>query len=275
MRLVTDDLLVDGVRLAYLDQGEGEPVVLLHGTPAHSIIWRKVVPALRAAGHRVIAYDLLGYGASERPVGRDTSVTAQAALLPQLLAALGVARCTVAGHDIGGAIAQLVALDRPDLVRRLALLDTVSYDSWPSETWQRIIAAHPGGFGALPDAEYEALVRGQLAMTVTRPERMSGPVLASYLAPLRGTVERASFFAHQVAHYDSAPTRQAAGRLGELSMPVRLIWGAEDAWQPVSYAHRLAADIPHTQLRVIAGAGHFVTEDAPGQVAAELRDFLA
>ena len=137
MSFLDRNVLVDGVRLAYRDRGEGEPVVFVHGTPSWSHEWRHVVPHVEAAGHRVITYDLLGYGDSERPLDRDTSVGAQTDLLLALLDELGVEHPTLITHDIGGAIGQRVAVLHPGTVRRLMLVDTVSYDSWPSGPGRR------------------------------------------------------------------------------------------------------------------------------------------
>ena len=131
MRSILDShMLVDGARIAYTDSGgEDVPVVLIHGTPAHAYIWRHVRPGLVDAGHRVVVFDLLGYGLSEMPVEADTSVAAQARILGRLLDKLGVGRVHVVGHDIGGAIAMIFAIGEPERVERLALIDTVSYDS--------------------------------------------------------------------------------------------------------------------------------------------------
>ncbi|WP_460464502.1 alpha/beta fold hydrolase [Arthrobacter pigmenti] len=74
MNLLTDNLIVGGTRIAYRDRGNGDPVIFIHGTPSHSYEWRNVVPAVEAAGFRVVTYDLLGYGLSERPAHHDTSV---------------------------------------------------------------------------------------------------------------------------------------------------------------------------------------------------------
>lgn len=254
--------VVDDVRLAYTDRGTGEPILFVHGTPSHSVIWRHVLPPVVRAGHRAIAVDLLGFGASERPVGRDTSVTAQAALLERFLDRLGIDRITLVGHDIGGAVGQILATGRPARVRRLMLIDTVSHDSWPSATWRQIIDEHARGSGE----EFEAMLTRQLTMTVADPARMTGEVLDAYLAPHRSPLGRASFFEHQVQHYDSVHTRRIAPLLGELALPVRILWGAEDRWQPVAYGHRLAEEIPGARLTVVPDAGHFLPEDAPGRV---------
>ncbi|WP_031464876.1 alpha/beta fold hydrolase [Sciscionella sediminilitoris] len=274
MTFLSGDLLVDGVRLAYRDRGTGEPVVFVHGTPSHSHEWRDVVPRVEATGHRVLTYDLLGYGRSERPLDRDTSVAGQTTLLGALLDELGLDRVTIIAHDIGGAIAARFALAAPERVRRLMLLDTVSYDSWPSASWRSIIAEHLEDYRNLSRREFDTLLTRQLEMTVADKEIMTGAVLEAYLAPHQSGLGPGSFFEHQVRHYDSIYTEEISAHLGRLRMPVRILWGAQDEWQPLDYARKLAADIPGAELVTIPDAGHFVMEDAPDRVTEEILDFL-
>lgn len=275
MTFLTDSLLVDGVRIAYRDRGRGEPVVFLHGTPSHAYEWRRIVPRIQAAGYRTIAYDLLGYGLSERPAHRDTSVAAQTDLLEGVLDALGVGTVNIVAHDIGGAIGQRFALAHPTRVRRLMLVDTVSYDSWPSPTWQKIIDEELDDFTSLSQEAFDALLTRQLEMAVADRTLMSGEVLQAYLTPHRSAPGRVSFFEHQVRHYDSKYTEEISGELGSLTMPVRVLWGERDEWQPLAYAQRLVDDIPGAGLVVVPGAGHFVMEDAPARVTHEIGEFLA
>lgn len=274
MSFLDQHVLVDGVRLAYRDRGTGEPVVFVHGTPSHSYEWRDVVPQIEGAGHRVITYDLLGYGDSERPRDRDTSVSAQTELLVKLLDVLGLDQVALVTHDIGGAIGQRMAVLHPERVRRLMLIDTVSYDSWPSETWRKIIRNRLHDLTAMPAAEFEEMLTHQLQMTVADSSIMTGDVLQAFLAPHRTAVGQASFVEHQIKHYDSTYTQEISDQLGDLTLPVRLLWGQQDRWQPTTYAERLAADIPNAELIVVPNAGHFVMEDDPARVAQEILDFL-
>lgn len=275
MTFVERNILVDGVRLAYRDRGEGEPVVFVHGTPSYSYEWRNVVPRVEAAGYRVITYDLLGYGASERPLDRDTSVSAQTDLLISLLDELGLENPSLVTHDIGGAIGQRIAVLHPTRLRRLMLINTVSYDSWPSATWREIIAEHLESPTAMPAAQFEDMLTRQLAMTVTDPTRLSREVLRGFLAPHRTALGRVSFFEHQVRHYDSRYTEELTDRLDQISVAVHLLWGAQDSWQPTSYAERLASDIPTATLAIVPDAGHFLPEDNPDRVTREVLEFLS
>jgi pimeloyl-ACP methyl ester carboxylesterase len=154
------------------------------------------------------------------------------------------------------------------------VMDTVSYDSWPSETWQRIIRDKLENYSAMGADEFDTLLTKQLKMTVADQSRMHGARLQAFLAPHRTSLGRVSFFQHQVRHYDSKYTEELTDHLGEIGLPVRVVWGGRDQWQPVSYAERLVADIPDAKLVVLPEAGHFLMEDDPARVAHEVLEFL-
>ena len=268
-------VVVDGERVAYTDQGDGPPVVLIHGTPSHSYIWRNVLPTVRDAGFRVLAFDLLGFGLSEKPAfERNTSVAAQANLLARLLDEWGLDSAHLVGHDLGGAVSMICAVRHPERVRSLLLADTVSYDSWPSETWQAIIEHHMVDYQAMPLADFREMMARQLRMTVFHKERMRGETLEAYLAPVLSDLGKVAFFAHQVRHYDSRYTEEIEADLRQLALPVRVLWGERDEWQPLAYGERLRDEIADASLVTIPDAGHFVMEDAPQRVREEIVAFL-
>src|SRR3954453_22518562 len=168
-----------------------------------------------------------------------------------------------------------MAVLHPGRVRRLMLIDSVSYDSWPSATWREVIRTQLDDHMAMSAGAFEEVLTRQLTMTVADASVMTGEVLRAFLAPHRTALGRVSFVDHQVRHYDSRYTEEISDRLGELTLPVRILWGQEDRWQPTSYAERLAADIPGAELVVVPGAGHFVMEDAPARVTREVLTSLA
>src|SRR5215510_2875420 len=113
---------IGGHKIAFLEQGEGSPVILIHGIPTNSYMWRAIIPKL-AAKHREIALDLLNYGQSEKPRNADVSINAQSRMIIQFMDALGMRRADMVGHDIGGGVAQLIAVNSPEKVRKLVLID--------------------------------------------------------------------------------------------------------------------------------------------------------
>ncbi|WP_235038344.1 alpha/beta fold hydrolase [Pantoea sp. 18059] len=271
--LLNDDVLINGCRIATGVHGSGRPLVLVHGTPAHSVIWQSLVPVFVDAGFHVHLYDLAGFGASERPLTADTSVAAQVGYLIKLLEHWQLEKTDLFGHDIGGAISLRLAFDNPSLLKTLTIADIPSYDSWPSPTWKDM-RDHYADYALIPATEHYRAMCRQLKMAVFNKDRMTEQRLDSYLAPLCGVVGQPSFYQHQVAHYNECYTSGFAEKLPQLRLPVQILWGAEDEWQPVEYARRLQRDIVSSTLHIFEQAGHFLMEDAPLPVAAQVIDFV-
>ncbi len=156
------------LKVAYTDAGEGEPVVLLHGIPAWSFLYHKVIPLL-AEERRVLAPDLLGYGYSDRRDRFDRSVRAQAAMILRFMDAFGIKRATIVGHDIGGAVALILAIEHADRVERLVLSNIVAYDSWPSSSM--VSLGDPFAWGGRTAAELTEFVAEDLAAGFADQER--------------------------------------------------------------------------------------------------------
>ncbi len=121
---------VDSHRIAYAQQGEGSPVVLIHCIPTSNLLWRNVMPEL-ASTHQEFAPDMLNYGQSDKPADANVSIEAQSRLIVTFMDQLGLQSADIVAHDIGGGVAQLIAVNYPDRVRKLVLIDTICFDSWP------------------------------------------------------------------------------------------------------------------------------------------------
>lgn len=276
--LVNDHVLINGVRIALGGHGEGDPVVLIHGTPSSSYIWRNILPSLVDAGHRVYAYDLLGYGLSERPWSEDidTSVTGQVPILEGLMDHWGLDQAHIVSHDIGGAVAQRFAVCSPKRVRSLTLIDVCSFDSWPSKRTHQQMREGLARLIKKPDAAHREHFREWLLSTVNDKQGLTDTALDTYLDFISGTIGQGSLFQHQVSHYDSKHTQEIADRLHELgNLPVQIIWGEDDAWQVVAWAHKLHDAIPNSTLQIVRDCGHFAMEDKPEEISRLLIDFLS
>ncbi|MTI42973.1 pimeloyl-ACP methyl ester carboxylesterase [Roseibium hamelinense] len=275
--IVNDHILINGQRIAHGIHGTGEPVILLHGTPSSSLIWRDVVPRLTKAGYQVHVYDLLGFGLSERPrdPAVDTSVSAQGPVLEALMNHWGLESAHLIGHDLGGAIAKRLAIFRPALARSLTLIDIVSFDSWPSPRTRELMAAGLEKMITASDADHKAHFREWLLSAVQHKQPYTDGPLDTYLEFISGPTGQASLFQHQISHYDPKHTLEVADRLDELgALPVRILWGADDAWQYPEWAHKLHAAIPGSELTILEDGGHFLMEDQPDEVSRHLIDFL-
>ncbi|KAF2095107.1 alpha/beta hydrolase [Rhizodiscina lignyota] len=275
--IVAENVLITGSRITYGIYGDGEPVVLLHGTPSSSLIWRNVVPHLVTAGYKVHVFDLLGYGLSERPwdPSVDTSISGQVPILEGLLAHWGLATTHIVAHDIGGGIAQRFAIFSPDRVRSLTLIDVVSFDSYPSKRTKQQMQEGLESQIRAKDEDHRAHFREWLLSTVQDQQKLAATSLDTFMNYISGPIGQASLFQHQVRHYDPKHTMEIADRMHELGqLPVKLIWGADDAWQVVDWAHKLNRTIPCSELDILENCGHFSPEDQPERLSQLLVSFL-
>jgi pimeloyl-ACP methyl ester carboxylesterase len=255
--------------LSYVDLGEGRPVVLLHGIPTWGFLWSGLAPAL-ALKHRVLVPDLLGYGYSDRRDAFDRSVARQAEAVDAWMDRLGVKDAVVVGHDVGGGVAQHLAVRFPQRVDRLCLMDSVCYDAWPGELMIQL-----GHHGVVKKLSADAVYR-LLKVAAKRGGFAKAPpdgLVEGLLAPYATEVGKVSLVRNAVA-LNTNHTQELAPRLGHLSVPVLILWGEDDAFLSSKYGERLAWDIPGAKYVKVPDARHFVMWDAPHVVATELYRFL-
>ena len=275
--LATHHVLINNTRIAHGVYGQGQPVVLIHGTPSSSLIWRNVLPKLVAAGFKVHVFDLLGYGLSERPwdPAIDTSISGQVPILEDLLKHWNLDTVHVVAHDIGGAVAQRFAVFSPQRVRSLVLIDVVSFDSYPSKRTREQMEKGLENLIKSPSEGHEAHFREWLLSAVHDKDKFASSSLDTFLGYISGTVGQGSLFQHQIRHYDPKHTMEVADRLPNLgSLPVKLIWGAQDIWQVTDWAHKLHGAIPGSELEILEDCGHFSPEDQPERMAEILVNFI-
>lgn len=258
-----------GQSVAYDIFGQGEPVLLIHGTPFSSYVWRSIAREL-ARGFQVHVFDLLGYGQSEKAEGQDVSLGVQNQVLAELMRHWGLERPKVIAHDFGGATALRAHLLNGCDYEKLLLVDPVAVRPWGSPFVQHI-RKHEAAFAGVPDYLQRAILQAYIRGAISRP--ISDAELEPYLAPWLGPVGQPAFY-RQIAQMDLKYTDSVQGRYGETRCPVKLLWGTEDRWIPVERGRELAAMIPACELTEIPGSGHLMQEDAPEAIlAAALRFF--
>jgi pimeloyl-ACP methyl ester carboxylesterase len=264
------ELVVEGHRLAYLEAGAGPPLLLLHGIPTSSLLWRDIIPAL-ARSRRVIAPDLLNYGRSDKPERADVSINAQARLMSGLMDALGLRRADVAAHDIGGGVAQIMAVRRPERIARLVLANSVCFDSWPIPEFEPL--QEPGAEDGTSLADFLTMMRGFLPNGVHRPEALGQDVIEMMLEPWSDEAGKRALF-RNFRRLNPEYTQAIAGELETLPQPTLVLWGRHDPFQKLGYGERLAATIPEARLEVVEDTAHWIMEEKPEEVAARLQTFL-
>ncbi len=268
--LSRESLNIDGREISYLHAGEGTPVLLLHGT-FWSRVWQPVMERI-GQGNEVFALDFPGFGRSRgKLTSEEAEVPALAGLVLQAAEALGIGGSfAVAGHDIGGAVAQHVAVSGRGRVGKLALVNSVLYDSWPVPAVSRFRDPELAQ-GITPEELVESR-RGSLGKAISRD--LSTSEEEDYLSPWRTENGTRSWTALAAAA-DARYTLDLVEPLKELGLPTLLVWGEEDEFQPVSYAERFEREMPGARLATVPGARHIPMEDGPERVGSLLADFFA
>jgi pimeloyl-ACP methyl ester carboxylesterase len=253
--------------MAYVDMGDGPPVLLLHGFPTSADLWRREAWLL-AQRMRVIAPDLLGYGESDKPADADLSEPAQAGYVRELLSALGIDELAIVGHDIGGAVAQMLALDEKPKARALVLLDSACFEAWPTESVRMIQSVATAQETAV---FAEETLRATFARGVAHQDRLEEGAVAAYLRPWQ---EDAPAFFRAARGLTGKGLAGRELELEDLDLPALIIWGEADPFLPSSLAERLGEAIPGSTVALLPGCSHFVNEDAPSTVGPLIHEYL-
>jgi pimeloyl-ACP methyl ester carboxylesterase len=250
--------------------GGGPPLVLVHGTPFSSYVWSKVVPAL-AETNTVYAFDLIGYGSSEKREGQDVSLAAQGRIFAELLDHWRIESPTVVGHDFGGAITLRTHLLEERDFRAMALIDAVALSPWGSPFY-RLVQDHVGVFRQMPAYMHEAMVAAYVRDATYQP--MDDAALKPYIEPWLGAEGQEAFY-RQIYQNDPRYTDEVQPLYARIKRPVMIMWGEQDRWIPLEKGQRLHKAIPGSQLKTIPRCAHLAQEDAPDTVVEYLTDFFA
>ena len=263
-------LRIDGHELAYHRQGQGDPVLLVHGITTYSFIWQRLFSRL-ALHHDVIAVDLLGCGESDMPLEVSYGVAAHAERLEAFTQALGLGPFALVGHDIGGGIAQRFAVKHPDRLTHAVVMNGVAFDYWPV---QPIITMRTPIIRQLAMATLDL---GAFKLIVKRglfhQERVTPELMSLFWKPMLTRQGRKAFL-HFAESLDNRDLTEITGELQRTRVPFLIIRGIDDVYLSAEIAHRLHREIPGSRLVEIPEAGHFIQEDQPDRLVEELIAFL-
>jgi haloalkane dehalogenase len=265
----------NGLRLAHLDEGDGRPVLMLHGEPTWSFLFRRMIPPLRDAGLRCIALDYPGFGRSDKPTSVDWySYDCHTAACAHLIESLDLREITLIGHDWGGPIGLRLAVEMPERFSRFILIDTPFFtgrQTMPPAWWQ----AHDY-LERTPDVSVGMLVRAGCAGA---PDRH---VIAGYEAPFTDQQSKAGVLAFPLRVLPRSPDLPAARACWQTMKTMRrdprprlVLWGESDLLFPTSLGEWVAGALRCPPLITVPGAGHFLPEDRGEQAAALILDWLA
>jgi pimeloyl-ACP methyl ester carboxylesterase len=253
-------------RISYAEAGSGPVALFVHGVVLNKHLWRHQLSG-RSDIRRCIAVDLLAHGDTEIEPNQDVSVTANANMLREVLDALRIDQVDLVGNDSGGGIAQIFAALNPNRVRSLTLTDCDTHDNWPPEAFKpfvEMVAA--GGLSKMLNAMladksiYRSL--GALGPGYERPETATDEDIEIYLRPHLRSEQRTRDLERFVGAFDHKHTLAIEPQLRRLKAPTLIVWGMDDVYFPVKWAHWLAEAIPGAKPPVeLPGARIFFPEE--------------
>jgi pimeloyl-ACP methyl ester carboxylesterase len=264
---------VDGLRIAYRELGAGPAVLLLHGWPTSSYLWRQVMIPI-AQANRAVAVDLPGFGASDKPLDRRYDFALFERTIDALLAELGIDQTAIAVHDLGGPIGVHWAIRNPRRVTKLVLLNTLLYPELSEAVVEFVRQLRdPESRDRLTSpAGLESIMRRGLV----DQSRLNDEALEAVREPFRTQSSRRALAAAGI-QLELEGFAEIGRRLHELRMPVRIIYGARDQFLPdvADTMARAERDLPQAVTTALPDCGHFLQEEAPQQVGELLARFLA
>ncbi len=265
---------VDGLRLAHLDEGEGLPVIFLHGEPTWSYLWRKVISPVRDGGYRCIVPDHAGFGRSDKPTEVSWySYDRHVELMAGLLEDLDLRDATVVVHDWGGPIGLRLAVEHPDRIARLVVMDTGLFTGHQKMTdaWK----AFRDFVERTEDLPVGMLVR---RACLTDP---GDEIAAAYEAPFPDPASKAGAraFPLMLPTAPDAPGAEAGQRvleaMRETELPALSLWADSDPIIPPHVGERFCAAVGLPKPELIEGASHFLQEDAGERIGTRIADWLS
>ncbi len=267
-------LMIDG-RSVYVErQGTGDPLVLIHGFGGSTYSWNDVADGL-SASFDVIALDLNGFGYTQRPSSSEPyTLVGQMLLVEQVLDALAVEQAHIVGHSYGGAVAMLLAQERPERVRRLVLVDggraatgtgaPMALGPMVPACWSDVLAFALEQLALTPSG-----VRGFLEQSTWNDAVVTDELVDEYLKRLRA--EGLADALRGLLEAGSAPVPEIVA--ARVSSPTLIIWGMYDEILPVTTGEALAEDLPNARLEIFEDSGHLPMHEEPGRFVQAVADF--
>ncbi|MHB8863235.1 MAG: alpha/beta fold hydrolase [Pirellulaceae bacterium] len=272
-------LTVGEARMHYVDEGQGSPVLMVHGNPTWSFYWRRLIERFRG-DYRVLAVDHIGCGLSDKPQKYPYTLQRHIDNLVALIDQLDLHDTTLVAHDWGGAIGLGAAVARADRFRAFVLLNTGAFPP-PFIPWRIRICRTPW-LGSWCIRQLNLFARAALWMAVAKPQRLSRDVRAGLLAPYDSWAHRVAIdrFVQDIPATSGHPTWQTLAQIeqalaGFSERPCQLFWGMQDwCFRPVCL-DRFLQIFPGAEAHRLADASHYVVEDAYEQIIPHLERFLS
>ncbi len=267
-----------GVRMHYVDEGEGAPVLMVHGNPTWSFYFRRLVLGLRRR-HRCVVPDHIGCGLSDKPGDYTYRLQRHVENLEKLVSQLDLRGMTLVLHDWGGAIGMAMARRHADRIKRIVILNTAAFPS--PRIPRRIAACRIPLFGAVAIRGFNLFSRAALRMAVAHPERMTPRTVQGYLHPYNSWRNRIAVlrFVQDIPMSSDHPSYSLLAQTGAdltrfRNLPVLICWGGRDFCFDDSFLETWRETFPAAEVHRFADAGHYVLEDAHETILPIVSRFL-
>jgi pimeloyl-ACP methyl ester carboxylesterase len=274
---MSSSVALDQGTIRYRDEGEGDPILFVHGLLVDGRLWRRVTPPL-LAGHRCITPDWpLGSHITPLEPGADRSPRGIAHLIADFMDELALENVTVVGNDTGGAISQILVSERPERIRALVLTNCDCLENFLPPILRPLqwLAHVPGAYWLIARGlRSDRIRRSPLGFGMLSRTPIPEELTAAWVAPLQERAVREDM-RETIKAIDKRDTLAAAERLREHPLPMLLAWAPEDLTFPLRFAERLAAMIPGARLEQIPGSRAFIPEDQPERLAELIASFIA
>ncbi len=263
---------IKGINISYIDEGDGEPIVLVHGSPTSSFLWRHMIKEL-SGNARVIALDLPGFGFSDPPPNGDYSISHYSDFLESFIDALSIKEVTLVCHDMGGPYTLYYALHHPEKYNRLVILDTFLHSDLKISFSMKMMKIRPVGemflwlggnylketilkMGVMD----KSLITKGIVNRYCSPEGTQDKLNTTMLETLRVDIEEEMTFIEQ--------------RLKNIEKPTLILWADKDEFLPYDMGERIHKDIKGSKMVTLKDCGHFIQEEQPKQAAEIILQFL-
>ncbi|MCP2044999.1 alpha/beta fold hydrolase [Pontibacter sp. HSC-36F09] len=261
-------------QMHYVDEGQGEPIVFVHGTPTWSFVWRQQIKALSRT-HRCIAPDHLGFGLSDKPVDFSYTPEAHAQNLEQLIDQLQLKDITLVVHDFGGPIGLNYALRHPENVKRLVILNTWMWSLENEKQMMKISGFLNGSVGQFLYLNLGFSARMLLPKGYHQKRHLSKDVHHHYLKPLNNSRNRIGTWHFAVALKEAGPWFASLWKQREKlrAIPKLILWGEKDNLLPLHLLDKWQQAFPEAEVKRLE-AGHFVQEEKGGEITDMIKHFI-
>lgn len=264
------------IRLAVQEEGKGRPILLLHGLGTSTYTWRSIIPGL-SKSYRVIAVDLRGFGASDKPLDDHYSIADQADAIRALIEQENLRDLTVVGHSFGGGITLALALDlekrQPGRLRNIVLVDSIAYRQ-PLPIFFRLLKVPGVGELGMNIVPPEVQAEQALKIAYFDPKKIRPEVIAEYARTLHLPAAKHALM-KTIDRIVPDNIDEIAARYKTIKLPTLIIWCEGDRIVPVALGRRLHEEIPKAELVVLAECGHLPQEEKPQDTLDAMKQFLA